>query len=202
MGIRPHPLVSPPSPGYAAARGGGRPDRGSAREAVRDRRRAAIVLDDVRAGDLSRILTIENASFARPWSRAVFLQELRTPASRTLVARLAAPDASDGAVVGYLCRWLVAGEMHVLNLAVHPEWRHRGVARRLLRALIREARERGAPAIHLEVREKNLPARALYDAFGFTQVGRRRHYYGRGEDAVVMTRRLLVRTRGRGLGGP
>ena len=142
------------------------------------------VLDAMRVRDLPQVLQIERASFRNPWTGALFLQELRVPFSRLVVVRRAAGDAEP--VVGYLCRWFVADEVHILNLAVHPERRRMGIAHLLMRETLREARAGGAVAVTLEVRRSNNAARRLYQALGFEGVGERRHYYGRGEDALIM----------------
>ena len=93
---------------------------------------------DMQPGDLPDIVEIERASFPNPWSAALFLQELRLPFSRMLVAR----ERSAGTtLVGYLCRWFVADEIHVLNVAVHPGHRRRGIAALLMREALREARD-------------------------------------------------------------
>lgn len=86
-----------------------------------------------------------------------------------------------GQTIGYLAYRVTAGEGEVLHVEVRPEWRRQGVGR----ALIVQTR-REAPVWHLEVRESNAAARALYEQLGFQEVGRRRGYYGDGETAVLM----------------
>ena len=132
--------------------------------------------------DLDSVLAIERASFPTPWSRGAFVYELR----QNRVARCWVARAS-GEVVGYLCLWEVASEIHITNLAVHPAWRCRGVARTLLGAILEDARRRRLAVALLEVRPTNQEARALYESFGFRMVGRRKGYYpDTGEDALVM----------------
>jgi ribosomal-protein-alanine N-acetyltransferase len=130
-----------------------------------------------RAGlaDVSAIWAIEKVSFPSPWSRWSFLTELGHRHSHTLVA--GPPPPLPWQTWGYLIFWVVADEMHILNLAVHPEHRRQGIARRLLAEGLAQARELGATLAWLEVRPSNLPGRALYAAFGFKEAGRRRHYY-------------------------
>jgi ribosomal-protein-alanine N-acetyltransferase len=139
---------------------------------------------EMRPQDLRQVLAIERSSFDNPWSSALFLQELRIPFSRILVVRPA--GGADEPIVGYLCRWFVADEIHVLNLAVHPAYRGRGLGALLVGAALREAERGRADAVTLEVRRSNEGARRLYAAFGFEEVGVRRNYYGRGEDALIM----------------
>jgi ribosomal-protein-alanine N-acetyltransferase len=91
---------------------------------------------------------------------------------------------------GFLLARAVAGEAEVLTLAVAPAARRRGVAATLLRAALAEAVAREASVMFLEVAEGNVAARALYAAAGFTEVGRRRHYYRDGGDALVLSRAL------------
>lgn len=89
-------------------------------------------------------------------------------------------------VAGYLCRWLVAGEYHVLNVAVHPDFRRSGIGEALMAEAVNEARARKAQLMILEVRRSNIEARKLYRKFGFEERRLRRNYYGPGEDALVM----------------
>jgi ribosomal-protein-alanine N-acetyltransferase len=139
---------------------------------------------EMRPQDLRQVLAIERSSFDNPWSSALFLQELRIPFSRILVVRPA--GGTDEPIVGYLCRWFVADEIHVLNVAVHPTYRGRGIGALLLGEALREAKRERADAVTLEVRRSNEAARRLYAAFEFEEVGVRRNYYGRGEDALIM----------------
>ena len=136
--------------------------------------------------DLDQVLDIERASFPTPWTRAAFCYEIE----QNKVARCTAMRARGG-VVGYLCFWEIGHEIHITNLAVHPEWRRRGVARRLLAAALAEGVARGVTLAFLEVRPSNIRALALYESLGFQVIGRRNGYYfDTGEDALVMEARL------------
>jgi len=132
------------------------------------------------ASDLPAVLTIEQASFPSPWKPEFFLSELSNSYARLIVAERA------GQVVGYFCRWLVADEVHILDVAVHPDYRRCGVGKVLLREILDEARQNGARSASLEVRVSNLPAIGLYQTFGFHQVALRQQYYENGEDAFLM----------------
>ena len=133
--------------------------------------------------DLDEVLDIERASFTTPWSRAAFRYEiLQNRVARCLVIR-----AGGGPVLGYLCLWEVAHEIHVTNLAVHPAHRRQGLGRALLGPLLEEARGRGITLAFLEVRPGNTDAIRLYEGLGFRVIGRRKGYYfDTGEDALVM----------------
>lgn len=146
----------------------------------------AWVFSDMTAEDLPEVIDIERASFTNPWSAALFLQELHVAFSRVILAR-----RSGEPVGGYLCRWFVADEMHVLNVAVDPRHRGQGLGTLLMREALQEARERRAVAVTLEVRRSNLAGRRLYDSFGFEEVGARPNYYGRGEDAIILRLALV-----------
>jgi len=145
----------------------------------------AVELRLFRAEDLSAVMEIERRSFSSPWSPGMFLHELRLPFSRTLLAWRAVPGGRQ--VAGYVCRWLLSEEIQILNLAVAPEERRRGIGRTLLEAVLGEARERGVREVSLEVAEENAPAIRLYESAGFSVVGRRRRYYRDGGDALLMT---------------
>jgi [ribosomal protein S18]-alanine N-acetyltransferase len=143
---------------------------------------AALCLDRMRAEDLDEVLAIERLSFTLPWSRGAFLYEMeQNRVARCQVMR-------DGArVVGYICLWEIGDELHITNIAVHPDVRRRGIGRALLTSVIDEARQQGPRIVALEVRPSNREARQLYEGFGFRVVGRRKgYYYDTGEDALVM----------------
>lgn len=138
-------------------------------------------LVDMVPSDLPEVVAIERASFPNPWTGPLFLQELQVGFSRTVVAR-----GDDGAIAGYVCRWLVADEIHVLNVAVAPHARGRGLGAALVRHVLDEAATCRVVAVTLEVRRSNTAGRRLYDSFGFEEVGSRPNYYGRGEDALIL----------------
>jgi len=149
--------------------------------------RSVLLLSPMQSTDLDAVMEIERRSFPQPWSPGLFLHELKVPFSRTTVAR---QQNGSSDILGYVCRWHVGDEVHILNLAVHPEQRRSGIARLLVEQVVNEADARGAQMITLEVRRGNEPAIALYQSFGFRETGVRRNYYARGEDAIVMTRTL------------
>ena len=136
--------------------------------------------------DLDQVLDIERASFPTPWTRAAFCYEIE----QNKVARCTVLRDRRG-IVGYLCLWEIGHEIHITNLAVHPEWRRRAVARQLLGAALAEGVARGVTLAFLEVRPSNTRALALYESLGFQVIGRRNGYYfDTGEDALVMEARL------------
>lgn len=151
-------------------------------------KRAAVpvVIDPMRVRDLSEILKIERLSFTTPWSRGAFLSELlENDRAYYLVAR------SGERPVGYIGVWIIAGEGHITNVAVHPDFRRSGVGTRLLTAIGDLAREKGATRLTLEVRRSNAGAQRLYVALGFESAGIRRAYYrDNNEDAIIMWKDL------------
>jgi ribosomal-protein-alanine N-acetyltransferase len=137
--------------------------------------------------DLDAIAEIARISFANPWTRAMFAQELTTqPLSRSYVFRI-----DEGQVVGFCTAWLVVDELHINTMAVRPEFRGQGVGRQLLAYVLDEARAMGARRAALEVRASNTAAIALYSAFGFTTEMVRKGYYPHPpEDALVLSREI------------
>ncbi|MBO8142279.1 MAG: ribosomal protein S18-alanine N-acetyltransferase [Firmicutes bacterium] len=144
----------------------------------------------MRVDDLDAVMEIEVRSFPTPWSRAAFEAELLdNDRARYLVARCRAGDARR--VVGYIGLWLIAGEGHITNVAVHPDHRKRGVGRRLMMAAADLCRAEGARRMTLEVRPSNRVARELYRDLGFVSAGIRRAYYrDNNEDAIIMWKDL------------
>jgi [ribosomal protein S18]-alanine N-acetyltransferase len=149
---------------------------------------APLVLRDMRREDLLAVLEIERRSFAQPWSRGFFEKELATPFARLVVA--IEDQGMRQFIVGYTCRWRVTDEVHLLNVAVHPDRRGLGHGQALVGAVVAEARAARARVVFLEVRAGNVVARRLYRQLGFRDLGIRRGYYGPGQDAIVMELRL------------
>jgi len=139
-------------------------------------------LEEFDARHLDEVLRIES-TFAAPWTREMFQQELRQ--QEELAYGLVAVVGER--VVGYALNWFVADEVHIVNLAVHPHCRRRGIARRLLGEVFDCARRRGMMIATLEVRYHNEAAISLYRSLGFREVALRKKYYAdNGEDALVM----------------
>lgn len=131
---------------------------------------------------LDAILEIERLSFPTPWSRNAFVQEFKNPISH-LQALLEGSSLS-----GYMCFWMFDSEIQLINVAVHPERRGKGLGLFLLGKMIETGVVNGMHQVWLEVRTSNLPARALYGKLGFSTVGRRALYYrDTNEDAIVMS---------------
>ena len=132
--------------------------------------------------DLDAVTAIEEATFAIPWSRESFRQELeRNVAARYLVAE------ADGRVIGYAGAWVILDESHITNIAVLEEYRGRGIGKQLTQALLQYLSNLGACYATLEVRVSNVRAQNLYKGLGFVNVGKRKRYYeDNGEDAFLM----------------
>jgi len=154
-----------------------------------------INIRDAASRDLPRIFEIERLAFPHPWSLDSFRRELALPFSRILVADA---DESEGRpLAGFLCRWLVAEECHILNVAVHPSMRRLGIGADLMAEAIAESKAKNIHLITLEVRRSNLAARTLYRKLNFEERRLRRNYYGLGEDAIVMELELKSSQLGR-----
>lgn len=143
---------------------------------------------------LREIRRIDRLVYPRPWSMAIYLDELQRSADRVYrVACRVAANGRAGGVIGYGGLMIVGDEGHITSVAVHPECQGRGVGAQLLLELHREAnRSERVAALTLEVRASNEAAQRLYQWFGYAPVGTRKDYYrdsesGRGrEDALVM----------------
>jgi ribosomal-protein-alanine N-acetyltransferase len=138
----------------------------------------------MRAEDLDDIMVIEKLAFRAPWSRQVFVEELERDWAHVDVLKAREPRAKVAAFVNY---WLVRDEVHVLNVATHPDHRRQGHAARLLEHVIAFAHREKCRYVTLEVRRSNQAAIRLYRKYGFRPVGIRPNYYVEdNEDAIVM----------------
>ena len=141
--------------------------------------------------DVPALTALEAACFSPPWTPAQILDEVtRVPPDMVLV--LEGPGSPGGAPAGiraYCSFRLVVDEMHVMNVAVDPDCRRQGLARRLLHFAMARAARAGARRALLELRAGNREALALYESLGFTRLGVRREYYREPtEDALVLAR--------------
>lgn len=141
------------------------------------------------ASDIEALLVIENQSFRFPWPRQHFQSELDQPHSCILLARQQAQLIKN--IVGYLVLWIIIDEMHILNLAVGPDYRRQGIGRSLLLEAFGLARAKHCQTAWLEVRPSNSAALFLYQSLGFKPVMTRKRYYSdTGEDALILSRSL------------
>ena len=128
-----------------------------------------------------QIAELETLCFSDPWSEASIASELSNPLSCWLVA------VEGEKLAGYIGSQTVMGETDMMNVAVNPDFRRQGVAQTLILALVEALKARGSHWLMLEVRDSNVPARALYEKLGFAEVGRRKKYYRNPkEDALIL----------------
>ena len=130
---------------------------------------------------VAQVAALERQCFADPWSEGSIASELDNPLSLWLVAE------QDGAVCGYVGSQTVLDETDMMNIAVRPDCRRRGIAAALISELVRLLKARGSHILRLEVRQSNAPAIALYETMGFTQLGLRKNYYRNPkENALIL----------------
>ena len=142
--------------------------------------------------DIDEVLSIENVSFTCPWTRHSFEHELSLSHSKALIAKKRVRDKK--LIVGYISFWRVLNEVHILNLATHPDFRRKGIATCLIESCLSSSVLEGAGTVTLEVRRSNLPAISLYEKYGFLTEGIRPGYYSDNqEDAVIMWLRIPVK---------
>ena len=132
---------------------------------------------------VSQVAELEKLCFSDPWSENSVSSELNNPLSLWLVA-------VDGErVAGYVGSQSVMGESDMMNIAVHPDYRRRGLAEMLVAELVTALKNAGNTCLTLEVRASNAPAIALYEKIGFSQIGLRKNYYRNPrEDALILRR--------------
>jgi ribosomal-protein-alanine N-acetyltransferase len=142
-----------------------------------------ISVELMKVDDLAEVQVIERESFTTPWPPHAYRQELETNRlAHYIVARCG------DVIVGFAGIWLLVDEAHVTTFATRRSWRRQGIGERLILALLDLARTRGAHEATLEVRPSNMPARRLYEKYGFKVVGVRPRYYSDdNEDALIMT---------------
>ena len=143
-----------------------------------------VLMDD---SHIAEIAALEKICFSDPWSEASISSELRNPLSLWLVA------LDDDRVVGYVGSQSVLDGADMMNIAIDPAYRRRGVAQELVERLEMALKEKGVICLALEVRASNAAAIALYEKLSFSVIGRRPNYYRHPkEDALIMRKEWTI----------
>ena len=144
-------------------------------------------ITEMNASHVPQVAQLEQLCFADPWSEKSVASELDNIWALWLVA------VEDDRVIGYIGSQTSIDETDVMNVAVHPDCRRRGIAETLIVNLVDELKKKGSHALMLEVRASNAPAIALYEKLGFLQVGCRKNYYRNPkEDALILRKEWEV----------
>jgi ribosomal-protein-alanine N-acetyltransferase len=136
---------------------------------------------------LDEVLLIETSSSLTPWSKEMFLEELRNPLARSFIYRVDEPQGHP--LAGFICFRNVREESELLNICVHPVYRCKGIGRKLMQFYMELGRAEQIKTFYLEVRVSNPPAIRLYQRFSYQPEGTRKKFYQGKFDALVMVRR-------------
>lgn len=135
----------------------------------------------MKAAHVAQIAELEKICFFDPWSERSIASELENQLAFWLVAM------EDDHVAGYIGSQTVIDETDMMNVAVHPDFRRRGIAEMLVNTLVKHLKDMGSRCLTLEVRTSNAAAIALYEKLGFQEIGRRKNYYRNPkEDALIL----------------
>jgi len=144
-----------------------------------------IVIELMKVDDIKNVVEVENKSFTIPWHEESFVQELANNLALYLVAKI------EEKAVGYVGVWKILNEGHITNVAVHPDYRNKGIGKALVSELLLLCIKDGINSFTLEVRESNLIAQKLYKDLGFEEAGIRKKYYSdNNENAIIMWKKL------------
>ena len=130
--------------------------------------------------DMDILAELEKECFSDPWTKNMLEGVLRVPVYHTFLVE------EGGQVCGYACSSVLFEEAEVMNIAVNPTMRGRGIGKMLMDAMHERAQSLGAEISLLEVRPSNLSAIGLYKKYGYEEYGIRAKYYADGEDAILM----------------
>lgn len=131
--------------------------------------------------DIDDVINVGLLSLKESFSKGAFLKELSNPIAKYLVLK------SNDVIVGFIGVWTILDEGHIMDIAVHPQYRNKGIGSLLLEFLISKLESFGLKSMTLEVRASNIVAKALYKKYGFEEEGVRKGYYSNNkEDAIIM----------------
>ncbi len=145
-----------------------------------------MIITKMTADTVPQVAELEKLCFVDPWDEGSIAHELVNPLSHWLVA------LEDGQVAGYIGSQTVIDETDMMNVAVHPDHRRKGIAEALVGALVSDLKEKGSHCLTLEVRASNDAAKALYEKLGFAHVGTRRNYYRHPKENGLILRKEWV----------
>ena len=138
-------------------------------------------IETMNASHVAQIAELEKLCFSDPWSANSIASELDNKLAFWLVA------TEGDRVAGYIGSQTVMDETDMMNVAVHPDFRRKGIAEALVNDLVENLKKRGSHCLTLEVRTSNTPAITLYEKLGFSEIGRRKNYYRNPrEDALIL----------------
>ncbi|MBE6542159.1 MAG: ribosomal-protein-alanine N-acetyltransferase [Ruminococcaceae bacterium] len=136
---------------------------------------------------IPEIIEIESSSFSVPWSEKSFTDALN---SERISVRVAVDES--GTVLGFICFLIIDEEAELLNIAVSLRSRNKGIGSSLLEYMMDVMNSADVKRVFLEVRESNIPARYLYEKFGFAIIGKRKNYYSNPtENAILMQKNII-----------
>jgi ribosomal-protein-alanine N-acetyltransferase len=160
----------------------------AARESTAIELRPEVSIEAMTEHDLLEVCQIEELCRLSPWGWDAYHKELESTQDTIMLVARTDPVLHGFEIVGFIVARLIAGELHVNNVAVRPEFRRHRIGSRLLETTLRLAQRYGAAVAHLEVRARNEAAQRLYVSCGFRATGRRRNYYRAPvEDALLMS---------------
>lgn len=140
-----------------------------------------MIIETMNAAHVAQIAQLEKICFSDPWSEKSVASELNNPLALWLTA------VEGERVTGYIGSQTVMDETDMMNVAVHPDFRRKGIAEALVNALVEALKSKGSRCLTLEVRASNVPAITLYEKLGFSEIGRRKNYYRNPrEDALIL----------------
>lgn len=136
---------------------------------------------------LCEVVQLETTSSLNPWSREMFIEEMRNPLSYCFIIKLNEEFAQQ--VIGFICFRNIEEESELFNICVHPKFRKQGVGKKLMQFYIDFCSQMNIKRFHLEVNVSNYPAIRLYQLFSYHSVGVRKKFYQRKFDALLMTKK-------------
>jgi ribosomal-protein-alanine N-acetyltransferase len=142
-------------------------------------------IEKMERGHLDEVLLIETSSSLTPWSKEMFLEELRNPLAHSFVYRVA--EAQDHPLAGFICFRNVGEESELLNIGVHPLYRRKGIGKKLMQFYMEFGKQ--IKTFYLEVHVSNPPAIRLYQGFSYQPAGTRKKFYQGKFDALMMVKR-------------
>ena len=135
---------------------------------------------------LEEIIAIERNSFEKPWLKTQFKSDIQSDMDSENWVYII-----EKFVVGYIFGWIIYDEFHLNNIAVHPEYLRRNIGKGLIRHIISRVISRNINVVLLEVSANNISAQNCYKSLGFTQIGIRKDYYSKGDDAILYNLDLI-----------